>query len=191
MCGRYSFDVNIEELEKYYGLTESQLDFTPKEEICPTNTAPVLIADGKLRLVEWGFKPSFQKGVLINARGETVHEKKTFQEAFQRRRCVVFSSGFYEWKKEEGASTKFLITSDDEPFLAMAGLWEVFGDTANFVIVTTASADEMEGIHPRMPVLLHKDEIRNYLNHEQMNQAWWNALLLQEGKHLTLRAVEK
>ncbi|HEY2760240.1 MAG TPA: SOS response-associated peptidase family protein, partial [Pirellulales bacterium] len=35
----------------------------------------------------------------INAKSETVAEKRTFKTALQKRRCLIPADGFFEWKK--------------------------------------------------------------------------------------------
>ena len=97
--------------------------YEKQEEVRPTDRAPVLFSDGQL-LLRWGFH-RHTKAPLINARGETAVEKRTFRNAFLKRRCIVPATGFYEWKKREQAKEKHLFQGE-EPFLAMAGLWEVF-----------------------------------------------------------------
>jgi len=49
--------------------------------------------------MEWGLTPSWadESFDLINARAETVSEKRSFADAFERRRCLVPADGFYEW----------------------------------------------------------------------------------------------
>ena len=36
---------------------------------------------------------------FINARAETITEKLSFSESFQRRRCLIPADGFYEWQR--------------------------------------------------------------------------------------------
>lgn len=51
--------------------------------------------------MKWGFAPTYMKQLMINARSETISEKKLFKEAFFRRRCLIPASGYYEWEKAE------------------------------------------------------------------------------------------
>lgn len=59
-------------------------------------------------ITRWGFE-GFKKGqLMVNARVETVEEKKSFSKAFRETRCVFPLSGFYEWDSEK---RKMLFTS--------------------------------------------------------------------------------
>ena len=73
-------------------------------EIFPTNAAPILLPDGQKmtpKPMTWGF-PSFKgKGVIINARGETALDKPMFRRSVLERRCIVPTTGFYEWDSQK------------------------------------------------------------------------------------------
>lgn len=49
----------------------------------------------------WGFPAPEGKGLVINARCETVLEKKLFSESVRTRRCLIPASGFYEWSQRK------------------------------------------------------------------------------------------
>lgn len=189
MCGRYSFDTEIDALITAYKLRVQEIEYERKSEIRPTDVAPILFSDGNLRLLRWGFTPSFTKSPLINARGETVTEKKTFRDAFARRRCVVPSSGFYEWGMEGELKKKYHFTNADSPILSMAGLWEMFPDAEGneqprFTILTTAATDQMQQTHDRMPVILNGTDIYRYLNHTTYTNEDFKELLKQTSTRL-------
>jgi len=71
--------------------------------IAPTQTILAIVDLGRgleLASVLWGLIPSWSsdgKG-LINARCETLEEKPSFSEAFQRRRCLIPADGFFEFR---------------------------------------------------------------------------------------------
>ena len=100
---------------------------------------------------------------LINARLDGVAAKPAFREAWQRRRCLIPASGFYEWSEPEGGRKRpYFILPKDEPVLALAGLWERWrtpnGDRLETcVIVTTAANAQLAQIHDRMPLLIPRD----------------------------------
>ena len=89
MDRKYSSDYRYKDYEKYR-----------EGEIFPTHQVPILIANqGEIEpeVFKWGY-PGFQgKGVIINARSETLAEKKMFQNSLETKRCVIPSTGFYEW----------------------------------------------------------------------------------------------
>jgi len=77
-----------------------QGDFS-RGEIFPTYIAPVINNDGVVA-VKWGFPHWKNTSVIINARSETALEKNMFRKALRERRCVVPSSGFFEWGHKGG-----------------------------------------------------------------------------------------
>ncbi|MBA3684033.1 MAG: SOS response-associated peptidase [Planctomycetes bacterium] len=132
MCGRFANPLTAEELETRLHAKANALyarGWKPTWNAAPSQHHPVLILSGgerRLGLMRWGWKPAFLAGRdLVNARGEEAHGKRTFAEAFLRRRCLVPASAFYEWQEqpEGGANKPFAIARvDREPF-TIAGLW--------------------------------------------------------------------
>jgi putative SOS response-associated peptidase YedK len=96
---------------------------------------------------------------LINVRSETARTK--FRAAFERGRCIIPTSGFYEWKKPTVGKKKipYLIRDHESPILSMAGLWSQWTgpeDEAieSCAILTTEPCEVVRPIHDRMPALL-------------------------------------
>jgi putative SOS response-associated peptidase YedK len=102
--------------------------------VAPTDPLPVVRYDTKagersLDIMLWGLVPHWAKDIKvgfanINAMAETIHTKRAFREAFQRRRCLVPVDNFYEWKKTATGKQPFAIALADRRLIALAGLWE-------------------------------------------------------------------
>lgn len=158
MCGRYSLFVE-NDAEEIREIIRQAGDAVKTGEIFPTNLAPILLEDGQgLRAqgVSWGFPRFGSGGVIINARSETAAEKRTFKSCLASRRCVIPSTGFYEW---DGTKQKFLFRQQKDGLLYMAGLWNEFGGERRFVILTTAANASVADIHNRMPLVLQRDQL--------------------------------
>lgn len=126
-------------------------------------------------LMRWGFIPAWATGpaalpMLHNARGETIAGKPMFRQAFEHRRCLIPASGFYEWKVVPGQKAKqlFFISLKDGNPMALAGLWESAGIPSSAAetcaIVTIGANAVMEPIHPRMPLLLEREDWEAWLD---------------------------
>jgi putative SOS response-associated peptidase YedK len=166
MCGRYNFTVEqndeiIEILEKLNAKLHNAAVKTG--DVYPTNQAPILTLDEEEispAISAWGFPKFDEKGVIINARSETAFEKKTFRDSLLNRRCIIPSTGFYEWDSEK---RKFLFRMEGTKVLYMAGLYNYYRDEMRFVILTTASNASMQEIHDRMPLVIPKQEIATWI----------------------------
>ena len=86
------------------------LNLRPRYNGCPTQDFTSVRLDGPERTavkLRWGLVPSWAPDPrigsrLINARAETVHERRAFRAAFKRRRCLIPADGWFEWRKEAG-----------------------------------------------------------------------------------------
>ncbi|HVI42254.1 MAG TPA: SOS response-associated peptidase [Anaerovoracaceae bacterium] len=167
MCGRYTFftDKELQEVDEIIEQisNEIQLEKMKVGEIFPTEMAPILLPQDDIiipRLMVWGFPNFRNKGIIINARSETAREKKLFASSLATKRCIIPSTGFYEWNSEK---RKFLFNVPDSGMLYMAGIYDRFNDEDRFVILTTEANASMAEIHNRMPVVIPKDRIRDWV----------------------------
>jgi putative SOS response-associated peptidase YedK len=167
MCGRYTFftDRELQEVDEIIEQisNEIQLENMKAGDILPTDVAPILLPQNDIvvpRLMVWGFPNFRSKGVVINARSESAREKKLFGPSLERRRCVIPSTGFYEWDAQK---KKFLFNMPDSGMLYMAGLYDQFGGEDRFVILTAEANASMAEVHDRMPVVIPKDRIKDWI----------------------------
>ena len=182
MCGRYTQTKDLQTLAGQFGFSAPETELNPRYNIAPGQHAPVVLLDPEtgarsLRLMRWGLVPFWAKDEkignrLINARGETLHEKPSFKNALKRRRCLVLADGFYEWTGVPGGKQPYYIRLRSGRAFAFAGLWERWDrkdDTDplhTFVVVTTQPNDVVRSLHDRMPVMLRADDEDRWLDPE-------------------------
>jgi putative SOS response-associated peptidase YedK len=147
--------------------------------LAPTETVHVLRmdADNQPELVpmRWWLTPFWAKEIstkysMFNAKSETASTSPAFRMPYQKRRCVVPVSGFYEWCRQNNQKLPYFITSDDHLGLLLAGLWDSWRNPDNseellsFTILTTAAHDDLAFVHNRQPVMLNPDEAKQWLD---------------------------
>ena len=184
MCGRFTLTVTVKDLQEILPALEAAEAILPRYNIAPTQPVPVVANDAPTRLAtfRWGLIPRWAKDAsigsrLINARAETLAEKPSFRDAFKKRRCLVFASGFYEWKKVAGSTRKqpYLVRAQGGRPLAFAGLWEEWrspeGPLRSFTIITTPPNEQMRELHDRMPAILAPSSFDAWLAREPASLA--------------------
>ena len=194
MCGRFGINSSAEQLALLLEIDPSEVPkMHARFNIAPSTKAPIVrhnaTATRKVHWVRWGLIPSWAPSrsmghKLINARAESVTEKPAFRDAFMRRRCLVMSDGFYEWKQGEGDTDTqaFHIGLNDESPFAMAGLWERHnipesGDALDtFTIITTKANRTLAPIHHRMPVILAPSNYETWLSRDSESRAVLNLM---------------
>lgn len=175
MCGRYNFSAEesedirniIAEIDRKYGTSVMATG-----EIYPTNIAPVLVnMDGAVtpELLTWGYQSYNRPGVVINARAETAAEKPMFKASLRERRCVIPSNGFFEWTKTK-PKQKYRFHMPDANELYMAGIYTKGKDGWRYVILTTEPNESVSDIHNRMPLVLQRDRIHDWIMDGQAAQ---------------------
>jgi putative SOS response-associated peptidase YedK len=207
MCGRYTLTVEADDLAERFGVFVPER-YEPRYNAAPRQSLPVVrtgvgvddehdgstgTADGdrELAFCEWGLVPSWldepaDANRPINARSETVDEKRSFREGFERRRCLVPADGFYEWTERGGGKQPYRVTLGDESVFAMAGIYEVWeGEVAqaslaafgsggddddrrrrveSFTVLTCEPNDVVADLHHRMAVVLDREDESTWLH---------------------------
>lgn len=191
MCGRYVLKATLEELERKYGaVPEGTFTLNARYNVAPSAMMPVvLLNEGKrvIDLYRWGLIPFWAESIntgysMINARSETLANKKSFRKPFRSQRCVVPASGFYEWKNTSSGKIPYYITQKKASLMNLAGLYETWksdsGETVNsYTIVTTPANKPIQNLHDRMPAMLADAELDIWLNHEHQSDDMLHDLL--------------
>jgi putative SOS response-associated peptidase YedK len=135
MCGRYSLFAPREDIERRFD-AEFSFEFEPRYNAAPSQDLPVITGEspGTIQRMEWGLIPSWAEDRTahshINARAETLAEKRSFADAYESQRCLVPADGFYEWVErsadgsEGGGKQPYRVALPDDDLFAMAGLYE-------------------------------------------------------------------
>lgn len=192
MCGRFTVSYTYEQLLWYlnedYDLFDVELDYDlPKYNIAPTEEVLGVIHDGEKYRVgtfSWGLVPSFSKDLkstykMINARSESIFDKISFKDNIINNRCIILADGFYEW---DGHKQPYYIKLKDQKIFAFAGIYNIKknADGTRLItasIITTEANEIMSKIHTRMPVILKRNQIKDYLNINQKSKNNINDLL--------------
>lgn len=144
--------------------------------LMPTNNGKVL----NLQEAHWELIPpmvasreglaDFRKRYnTLNAKGENLLTSPFYKSAALQRRCLVLSSGFYEWRKYSPRGSKreqsypYHIRLRDQPLFFMAGIYQPWTDKETgenmdtFSVVTARANSLIELVHNskrRMPTIL-------------------------------------
>lgn len=170
MCGRYLVDEKslemravLEEVARRYEGQEALPIRTG--EIRPSQIAPVQTQAG-WSVMKWGFDRWDRKGLVINARAETLGQKPLFKKSLAQYRCLIPASGYYEWTQDK---QKMLFEGQGQSVLYLAGLYrpaQQAGQVDAYVIVTR-DAEQVDPrfaqIHDRMPAVLRWEDRMGWL----------------------------
>lgn len=175
MCGRYA---------RYQALTEwlaslgADLDSGLLETLHERDTGPrynippgtngwiaALDADGRVGVDEYKWTFPTSRGNRINIRSETAHIVPEYREHFDKHRCVVFASGFYEPKgdkeTEKNRPWYFFRPKDQSPLF----LGAVVKDKG-YSILTRKPVEPVASIHDRTPVFIPTENVLSWLDPE-------------------------
>lgn len=165
MCGRYTLfsDTENTEIKKMVEEVNRKYNVQIKiGDIFPSNLAPIIRAntmERALDVMQWGYHNPFKKGLIINARSETVMEKRMFRDDFETRRCLIPTAGFYEWDKQ---INQFLFNSNQ--VLYLGGIYKPFEGKNKYVILTKGSNQTVSEVHDRMPVIISAGMLDHWLH---------------------------
>jgi putative SOS response-associated peptidase YedK len=190
MCGRYSLFAPPADVEARFDAAFA-FDFEARYNAAPSQSLPVITGErpDTIQRMEWGLVPAFADSRkdqgYINARAETLGEKRSFADAYESRRCLVPADGMYEWVQKGSGKQPYRVALPEDELFAIAGLYErweppqrqtglgEFGASEGqggqdevvetFTIVTTEPNDTVADLHHRMAVILSPEEESTWL----------------------------
>ena len=169
MCYSYAFSAvkNNDKMAVLLSVMERKYPGAYKTgDIFPGDTAPAILArQGKILAVPaiFGF-PGFQNGrLLINARGETAAEKKSFADSMKERRILLPATGFYEF---DAKKTRYQFSTDASSVFYLCGLYRIEEGLPHFVVLTREPGEEIRFIHDRMPLILPESAVEDWIRPE-------------------------
>lgn len=143
---------------------------------------PIITTSDEIQVFNWGLIPFWTKNeanadeirrMTLNARADTIFEKPSFREPIMKKRCIVPSTGYFEWRHEGTKKIPYYIYLKDEPIFSMAGIYDSWLDKetgeehSTFSIITTDTNPLTDYIHNtkhRMPAILSKENEEKWLN---------------------------
>ncbi len=163
MCGRFSLDTFPKSIIDAFDVGD--IEFNPLLQVYPTNQVDVVFRSensNEIASMAWSWKRSFSNKPLINVRSQEAWEKRTWAQAIRERRCIIPTSGFFEWDENQpkGKRDRYRINPSTDDGFAFGGVYEINAETGEMAmaILTTLPNNKMSKIHHRMPVLLDKEK---------------------------------
>lgn len=204
MCGRFAIaperndawatvgDLLGPEIESMLAALE------PRYNIAPSTQIPIIRQHPETRQIEallarWGFIPHWWKErtpprfSTINARSEEAATKPLWRDAWLHRRCLIAATHWYEWRKDPEGKQPFALQTEDGRAFMFAGLyshWRPPGSDESIytaAILTRSAAPAIAHIHDRMPVILHPQAWRAWIDTDnKTREAIKEVLILHE-----------
>lgn len=184
MCGRYLFKQNDdEELNNWIQQLnlENPSDLSLRE-IFPSQKTIVLTAPDSPAIMRWGLRKWDDKGLIINARSESVNDSPFFKDHLAKRRCLIKADAFFEWNKDK---QKNIVHGPQQKAFYMAGLYDDSTEIPTFAILTDEADGDFRKLHNRIPLFIPEAYLQRYIddgdrlledfrNLKQINLNWTN-----------------
>lgn len=190
MCYYVDSDLTKQAVKEIYGVQTYFVDFKPSKFLNGFShpQLPIIMDETRdiLSTATWGLIPFWAKDRTIqkqtlNAKIETIKEKPSFKNSFNKR-CLVLVNGFYEWKwlDDKGKQKhKHYLTVKDQEIFSLGGIYsnwtnkETGEELTTVSIVTTQANKLMAEIHNskhRMPIVLHHNIEKQWLSDRDIEE---------------------
>lgn len=188
MCFHNSMTKKVKQLASRYGRQLSIVEIAEKiiqeqyhVSAFKNPEYPIITSDPEIQVYQWGLIPFWTKSEsdaaqirtkTYNARAESIFQKPSFRPYIRTQRCIVPSTGWFDWRHENGKKIPYYIYVKKQPVFSMAGIYADWknphtGQTVyTFTIITTQANQLMSCIHNtnfRMPALLHREDEEKWL----------------------------
>jgi putative SOS response-associated peptidase YedK len=171
---------------------------------------PVLTADNKsvFTYMSWGLVPSWSPADKaktfsannLNARAETIFEKKSFAPSLERKRCIIPVTGYFESRECNKEKYPYFVYLRDQEIFSLAGIYDTWKDketgksVSSFSIITTEANELMRKIHNiklRMPVILTTEREMEWIAPELSRDQVQQLLIPFDDEKMLAHTVDK
>jgi putative SOS response-associated peptidase YedK len=159
---------------------------------------PIITSSDEVQVFNWGLIPFWVRSeedateirkMTLNARADTIFEKPSFREPIMKKRCIVPSTGYFEWRHEGANKIPYYIYVKDEPIFSMAGIYDRWLDKdtgeehETFSIITTDTnslTDYIDNTKPRHTHPRGRREMAQSLIEQSRNSFFTETLRYRE-----------
>lgn len=183
MCGRvacYLDSSTLATITKTHQLKNNQ-NYNRSYNLAPTSFLPAVFKtksinstdnsdtrERELEAIKWG---TYRKDgtAIINARVESLNYINQYKQSIARSQtCAIIIQGYYEWKEENGIKEPYYISSSNQSYMILCGLYfydETLEDPIKeLVIITNEAIKGLEFIHDRSPLLLNETLMEEWIS---------------------------
>ncbi len=190
MCFYNSCSVNTKDLVARYNrnINEKLNQFDDERFLLPAYNHPatIIISFGSDPIIAtWGLVPYWTRNreaaaeiskMTINARSETLFEKPSFREGIRIRRCIIPSTGYFEYHYEGKVTSVYFIYIKNEKVFSIGGIYDYWTDKetnqayTTYTMITTPGNEFTNKIHNggknpfRMPFIIPKEMEERWLD---------------------------
>ena len=170
-----------------------------------------IVKQGSIELGEWGLIPSFIirenqakdiQNKTLNARDDTIHERKSYKDAIISQRCVLVIDGFFEWRYTPTQKIPYYVYPTDSTVFYLRCIYNSWTDKETgemkntFSIITTEANPMMKFIHnskKRMPLILilNKDDIARWIDPESSLESVNQLMKPHNESHMNAHTISK
>lgn len=173
MCGRFETKKIEQTIIDQFSLlqlpltVDDELDARSKFDIKPSEKILSISYDKstyRLGKINWGFRFKEGSPFIFNSRIETIKEKPYWKNLFDKNRCIVPMTGFYEWKTEGKKKTKYRVSLPDKDIFYIPAIYYIDKEKNRYAsLITTTPNRFISSIHHRMPVIFDFPNAVDYL----------------------------
>jgi putative SOS response-associated peptidase YedK len=145
----------------------------------------IITESDQIQVNKWGLIPSWTKTpedadkirrMTLNARAETVFTLPSYRTAIKTQRCLVPSTGFFEFHHEGKNVTQYYIHLKEEEIFSLGGIYESWKNRETgkiiqtFSIITVPANELCTTIHNggknpfRMPLIIPKEAEEQWID---------------------------
>lgn len=135
-------------------------------EIRPTDVTMALACSQKMEIKPFAMKWGYDEGnrLLFNARSESADRLPVFMDGFLHRRCLIPVTNYFEWEHRGSEKIKYAISQQNRELTYLAGIYRIVWGRPEYTILTREPAEKIAFIHDRMPLMMDKEMVKDWLN---------------------------